>query len=78
MRKLIVLSFFLVAGNIAAQSKGVIIGKIIDLEVNNEPVLFANIQLKSTPITAHTNFNGNFEIKNLSPGAYTLLVSIAG
>ncbi|MBT8300727.1 MAG: carboxypeptidase-like regulatory domain-containing protein [Maribacter sp.] len=79
MKKLIL--FFLLCFTtlgICAQNEGIIQGKIIDLEFNNEPVLHANVQVKDTNISTQTNFNGNFEIKNLETGSYVLEVSFAG
>ena len=63
---------------VCAQNEGIIQGRIIDLEFNNEPVLHANVQVKDTDISTQTNFNGNFEITNIETGAYVLEVSFAG
>jgi len=61
-----------------AQQQGAVMGTILDKEMNNEPMLFANIQVKNTTKTAQTNFHGNFEITDIEPGDYTLLVSYLG
>jgi len=78
MNKLVFLVIFLTVSNIFAQDKGSISGKILDLEMNNEPILLANVQLKDQSQKAHTNFHGNFELKNILVGNYTLVISYAG
>ncbi len=46
--------------------------------MNNEPLLFANVQLKNTSQSIQTNFHGNFEIHDLKAGDYTLVISYLG
>ncbi|WP_291864653.1 TonB-dependent receptor [Maribacter sp.] len=45
---------------------------------NNTPVAFANILLKGTLKGTASDENGNFTIKNITPGSYTLYVSVLG
>ena len=61
-----------------AQDNASIKGNIIDLEVNNEPLIFADIYLENTNISTQTNFHGNFELNNVNPGNYTLVVRYLG
>jgi len=61
-----------------SQEQGAVIGTILDKEMNNEPMLFAHVQIKNTPISIQTNFHGNFEIQDINPGNYTLVVSYLG
>jgi len=61
-----------------SQEQGSVAGTILDKEMNNEPMLFAHVQIKNTPISVQTNFHGNFEIAGIAPGNYTLLVSFLG
>ena len=61
-----------------AQENGSIRGNILDLEMNNEPLIFAHIQLQDTNISTQTNFHGNFELSNLAPGDYNLVVRYLG
>ncbi|NNE77150.1 MAG: carboxypeptidase-like regulatory domain-containing protein [Pricia sp.] len=61
-----------------SQNEGSIKGNIVDLEMNNEPVLFADVKLQDTDWKTQTNFNGNFELLGIEPGAYTLEVSFLG
>ncbi len=63
---------------LSSQNKGGIKGTITDQSMNDEPMLFANVQLKDSETSYQTNFHGNFEISDIQPGAYTLLVSYAG
>ncbi|HEA20436.1 MAG TPA: carboxypeptidase-like regulatory domain-containing protein [Pricia antarctica] len=62
----------------AAQSYGSVSGTIIDMEMNGEPLLFANIELKGAQKSAQTNLNGNFEIAEVDPGTYILAISFPG
>jgi len=78
MNKLVFLVIFLIVSNIFAQDKGSISGKILDLEMNNEPMLYANVQLKGHSQKAETNFHGNFELKDVLVGDYTLVISYTG
>lgn len=78
MRKLTsILAIFITLG-IFAQEKGAISGKIMDLEIENEPMLLANVQLKGDSKATQTNFHGNFELKDVPVGQHTLIVSYAG
>jgi hypothetical protein len=61
-----------------SQNQGSVMGTILDKEMNNEPLLFAHVQIKNTPISVQTNFHGNFEIAGIDPGNYILLVSYLG
>ncbi len=78
MSKLAFIVAFLIASSIFAQDRGSINGKILDLEMNNEPMLYANVQLKDQSQKAETNFHGKFELKDILVGEYTLVVSYAG
>ncbi len=61
-----------------SQKEGAIQGKIMDLEMGNEPLLFAEVDLKDLGHSTRTNFNGNFEILDVAPGTYVLEVRFAG
>ncbi|KAG1652320.1 hypothetical protein GQR58_026409 [Nymphon striatum] len=56
----------------------VVRGNVSDKTMNNEPLLLANIQIKGQEAVTQTNFNGNFEISNLTIGNYTLIISYLG
>jgi len=53
-------------------------GKILDGDQFNEPLLMANVSIENTSLSTRTNFNGNFEFDNLSPGTYTIVVRFLG
>lgn len=57
---------------------GKLTGTIMDQEVFNEGVVFAQVSLKGTDIHTQTNFRGNFEIRDLEPGRYTLNIVYPG
>jgi len=56
---------------------GKIAGKVVDIE-SNEPLPGANIVLENTQMGAATNLDGEFIILNISPGVYTLKISMMG
>ncbi|MGB5819083.1 MAG: carboxypeptidase-like regulatory domain-containing protein [Saonia sp.] len=61
-----------------SQQQGAIRGSISDKEMNNEPLLYANVHVKNTTKSTQTNFHGNFEIPDIDPGNYTLVISYLG
>ena len=60
-----------------AQNKGTVTGKVLDLEMNDEPMPFANVYIKSTEIGSTTDFDGFYTINTL-PGTYSLVFSFIG
>ncbi len=78
MKNLIVLIALLTFAGLFSQGKGSITGNIVDLEMNNEPLLLAEVSLKGTAIKTRTNLMGNFEIIDITPGNYTLVVGFLG
>ncbi|WP_430906144.1 TonB-dependent receptor domain-containing protein [Maribacter sp. 2-571] len=69
----------LVSGMImSAQDTGSIAGNLTDKELNNEPLPFANILIKGTTKGTQSDFDGLYEIANLEPGSYTLVLSYLG
>ncbi len=77
MKKLIVLLFFIAIG-ISYGQTGSVAGKILDKEMNNEPLPFASVIIKGTTKGTTTDFDGLFEIGNLQPGNYTVVISYVG
>jgi iron complex outermembrane recepter protein len=73
---LIAMVMVLVATGIAQQPAGNIRGKIITAD--NKPAEGVTILVKNTAKNAIADNNGAFEIKNVLPGNYTLLVSLIG
>lgn len=78
MKRFFAICFIVLSTAFAFGQHGAIKGKVTDLGMNGEPVLFANIEVKGVAQTAETNFHGNFEIENLKPGKYKLVVSYLG
>ncbi|WP_175416257.1 carboxypeptidase-like regulatory domain-containing protein [Aggregatimonas sangjinii] len=60
------------------QNEGSIKGTVTDAGMNEEPVLFANVQIKNAETTTETNFHGNYEFNGILPGEYTLVISYLG
>lgn len=78
MKKLTFVFAFFIAVGAFAQEKGSIAGKIMDLEMENEPMLLANVRLKGGSKVTQTNFHGNFEFQDVLVGEHILVVSYAG
>lgn len=78
MKELALVFSLLFTGLLFSQHEGSVAGTILDKEMNNEPMLFANVQLKNTSKSIQTNFHGNFEIHDIKAGDYTLVVSYLG
>jgi len=60
-----------------AQNKGTIKGILLDKEMNNEPLPFANVFIKSTQQGTTTEMDGKYEFQ-ANPGTYTLVFSFVG
>ncbi len=78
MKYLLWLLTMLFCSGLYAQEPGILSGTIKDQEVFDEGLVFARVRLKDTDLSTQTNFRGNFELKNIAPGTYTLEVSYAG
>ncbi|WP_273568928.1 carboxypeptidase-like regulatory domain-containing protein [Maribacter halichondriae] len=78
MKKFFLIGTFLVTALGFSQNQGSIKGNILDKEMHNEPLLFANVQLKGSDKKTETNFHGNFEFNDLEAGKHTLLVTYVG
>lgn len=57
-------------------AQGTVEGKVTDQ--NGDPLLAANVLLKGTTYGAATNIDGNYTIKSVPAGDYTLRVSMVG
>lgn len=60
-----------------AQNFGVIEGKVLDKELNNEPLVFASIKIKETKQIIESNIDGDYALE-LKPGIYTLEFNFPG
>ncbi|MFC4722587.1 carboxypeptidase-like regulatory domain-containing protein [Geojedonia litorea] len=78
MRQLTILVFILFSGFCFAQNSGSIQGIILDGEINDEPLMYANVSIEGTTLESASDENGIFHFQNLSDGNYTLVYSFAG
>jgi len=76
-KNLILLIAIFIAVNSYGQQKSEISGKILDKEMQNEPLPFANVFIKGTSIGTTTDFDGNYSIR-AAAGTYTLVFSFIG
>jgi len=77
MNKTIALLFILFNSIVFSQTKGTISGTVLDKEVDNSPLPFANVFIKGTAIGTTTDFNGNYTLQ-ANPGTYTFVFSFIG
>ncbi len=78
MKYLILLAFVFISSLGFSQDTGMIIGKILDKELNNEPLMFANISLKNSKLTSTSNETGTFLLDNLADGKHIVICSYPG
>jgi TonB-dependent receptor len=80
MRRKINLLFFILPMFVLTafgQRTGTITGELVDAS-NGEPLFFANVSLKGTSLGAVTDEYGEFELKSVPPGDYTLTLLYIG
>ena len=78
MKTYLILVFSLFTLASIAQENGSIVGKLTDKELNNDPLPFANVLIKGTTQGTTSDFDGLFEIADVEPGTYTLVISFLG
>ncbi len=78
MKHLLYISLFLFTVFSFGQNTGIIVGKVLDKEMNNAPLVLANVTVKGTSIKSETDLTGLFVIENLEDGDYTLVCSFVG
>jgi hypothetical protein len=61
-----------------SQNTGMVIGKIMDNELENSPLVFADVTIKGTSIKCNSDLTGLFVIENIEEGDYTLVCSFVG
>lgn len=76
MKKYIFL-LILVASQIVYSQRGTLSGTVVDKNTN-EPLPSVNVVVKGTYYGAATNFEGKFTIPNITPGSYTVEVTLIG
>lgn len=77
MKKIITVLLLFVTGLTIAQDKGIIEGFVLDKEMNNSPLAFANLTIKESNITTTSNIDGTFAFES-NTGIYTLVLNFAG
>lgn len=75
--KLKFLFLILFIGTSLLAQKGTISGTLTDKDMNNEPLPFANVQIKGTTIGTTTDENGKYTLQ-VEPGNHTLQLSFLG
>ncbi|WNH08870.1 carboxypeptidase-like regulatory domain-containing protein [Thalassobellus suaedae] len=78
MKHLIYISLFLFTIFSFGQNTGLIVGKVLDKEMNDSPLVLASVLVKGTAIKSDTDLTGLFVIENLEDGDYTLVCSFVG
>jgi hypothetical protein len=68
---------FILLSIIGYSQNSIIRGKVYN-EVNNEPIPFANVVIQGTTIGTTTDIDGKFELKDLTPNLYNVIVSYLG
>ena len=79
MFKLLTTTFFILflAVSNYAQENGSVYGKIVDAN-NGEELIGANLLLQGTTLGAASDLEGNYSIKSIPAGTYTLVASMIG
>ncbi|WP_339653039.1 carboxypeptidase-like regulatory domain-containing protein [uncultured Maribacter sp.] len=78
MKKVFFLLIVTICSFSFAQETSSIRGKILDGEQFNEPLIMASISINDTPITTRTNFRGNFEFTDITPGSHEIIIQFLG
>lgn len=78
MKHLLYISIFLITAFSFGQNTGLIVGKVLDNEMNDAPLVLAKVSVKGTSIKSDTDLTGLFVIENLEDGDYTLVCSFVG
>lgn len=77
MKKIIFIFAILVCQMAMAQGKGTIKGKLLDKEMDNEPLSFASVVIKGTTTGTETDMDGDFTL-SVNAGSYTIVFSFLG
>lgn len=60
-----------------SSKNGVLTGTVLDAEITDEALAFAEISIKDTEINCTSSIDGSFSF-NLKPGTYTIIASFLG
>ncbi|MFD0835023.1 carboxypeptidase-like regulatory domain-containing protein [Mariniflexile aquimaris] len=78
MKHLVTIILFAFSSLSFSQNTGMLIGKIMDNELQNSPLVMAQVTIKETATQTNTDLTGMFVIENLKAGDYTLVCGFAG
>jgi hypothetical protein len=78
MKPFFILFVMLFSGFCFAQNTGAITGMVLDGEMDNAPLILANISVEGTSITSTSDENGYFYFENIENGIHTLLFDFVG
>ena len=78
MRRTISFFIILFTSFCFSQNTGSILGVVLDSELNNEPLIHANVLIKETNQITSSDTYGMFHFENLEEGNYTLVISFIG
>ncbi|MEL0651553.1 carboxypeptidase-like regulatory domain-containing protein [Algibacter sp. TI.3.09] len=78
MKHLFLIFAFLSSAIMFAQDGATITGNVLDLEANNTPLEMARVSIKETGDKTISDQEGNFTLKGLNPGTYTVSLSFVG
>jgi hypothetical protein len=78
MKHIIYIAIFFISALSYAQETGSISGKLLDVESNNAPLMFAKVVIKETGAELLSDEKGDFKFENLENGEYTLVSSFVG
>lgn len=74
MKNVLFFIWLLTTSLVVAQNTTSIRGTITDKEMGNEPLPFANVQIKGMSKGKHTtDMEGNYSIEGVAPGTYTVI-----
>lgn len=78
MKHVIVVLFTFFTAICSGQDTGLIIGKIMDEEANNAPLVFANVLVKDVDLKSTSDETGLFLFENLADGKHIVVCSYPG
>lgn len=78
MKKFLSICLLCLSSFCFAQQVGTIKGSLTDKETQNDPLPFANVIIKRSSKGTTSDFDGNYELKDVEPGTYTLIFSFIG
>ncbi len=74
MRHTLLSALFLLFSTVAFAQNGTLSGKVLDAK-SNEAIIGANVVIEGTTVGAATDMDGKFQINNVKPGTYNVVIS---